>query len=171
MYCFLVIISFYFFSISFLQTHYYQPMWTLVGSGLKEFSQSERSTEWVLPKDCDWLCDSVSSFDPTNNAVTTAKGDKIKYDYMVVSIGIQLRFDMVKGLPEALENDQRVCSNYSPVYVKKTFPALESLTEGNLYFTFPNTPIKCAGAPQKIAYLADDYFRRVCCCDHLPVRI
>lgn len=33
---------------------------------------------------------------------------------------------------------------------------------GNAIFTFPNTPIKCAGAPQKIMYIADSYFRKVC---------
>lgn len=141
-------------------SHYYQPMWTLVGGGLKEFSQSEKSTKWVLPDDCDWLIDSVSKFDPQSNSVTTEKGDKITYEYMVVSVGIALRYDMVKGLPEALENDPRVCSNYSHIYVKKTWPALQAFEGGDAYFTFPNTPIKCAGAPQKIAYLADDYLRR-----------
>ena len=27
-------------------------------------------------------------------------------------------------------------------------------------FTMPNTAVKCGGAPQKIMYLADDYFRK-----------
>lgn len=31
---------------------------------------------------------------------------------------------------------------------------------GNAIFTYPATPIKCAGAPQKIMYLADETFRR-----------
>lgn len=31
-----------------------------------------------------------------------------------------------------------------------------------LIFTQPATPIKCAGAPQKILYLAEDHFRTVC---------
>jgi sulfide:quinone oxidoreductase len=37
---------------------------------------------------------------------------------------------------------------------------LEAFQGGNAVFTFPSTPIKCAGAPQKIMYLADDHFRR-----------
>lgn len=144
-----------------LQTHYYQPMWTLVGAGLKEFSQTEKPMEWAMPENCDWLIDSLAKMEPERNQVTTAKGDTIKYDFMVVGIGLQLRFDLVKGLTEALENDPRVCSNYSPRYVKKTFPAIENFKGGDAIFTFPNTPIKCAGAPQKIAYLFDDYMRRV----------
>ncbi len=54
-----------------------------------------------------------------------------------------------------------VCSNYSNETVTKTFPALQQLKEGNAIFTFPNTPIKCAGAPQKIMYLAEHYLRKV----------
>jgi sulfide:quinone oxidoreductase len=70
-------------------------------------------------------------------------------------------FIQVKGLEEALHSDPRVCSNYSPDYVEKTYKALQSFKSGNALFTFPNTPIKCAGAPQKIMYIADQYFRKV----------
>ena len=31
---------------------------------------------------------------------------------------------------------------------------------GNAVFTFPNSPIKCAGAPQKIMYLAEEIWRK-----------
>lgn len=37
---------------------------------------------------------------------------------------------------------------------------MNELKEGNAIFTQPPLPIKCAGAPQKAAYLADDYFRQ-----------
>jgi hypothetical protein len=66
----------------------------------------------------------------------------------------------IKGLPEAFETPG-VCSNYHPDYVKKTFPALQNFSEGNAIFTFPNTPVKCAGAPQKICYISEDYLRKV----------
>jgi eukaryotic sulfide quinone oxidoreductase len=67
----------------------------------------------------------------------------------------------VKGLVEALASDARVCSNYSPLYVDKTYKALQDFKGGPALFTFPNTPIKCAGAPQKIMYIADQYLRKV----------
>ena len=62
---------------------------------------------------------------------------------------------------DALEHDPAVCSNYHPKYVQKTFPAMQAFKEGNAIFTYPNTPIKCGGAPQKILYLTEDYFRKV----------
>ena len=58
--------------------HYYQPMWTLVGAGVKKFPQSSRPMDWVLPKEADWIRDSAASFDPDNNTVTTAKGDVVR---------------------------------------------------------------------------------------------
>ncbi|KAK7479537.1 hypothetical protein BaRGS_00029254 [Batillaria attramentaria] len=141
------------------EIHAYQPMWTLVGAGLKQLSQSQRPTSSVLPSQCVWIKDSAASFDPKNNSLTTAGGKKIEYEYLVVAMGLQLNYSHVKGLVEALENDPMVCSNYQRNYVTKTFPALQKMESGNAIFTFPNTPIKCAGAPQKIMYLAEEIFR------------
>ena len=71
-------------------------------------------------------------------------------------------YTQIKGLPEALERpDSCVVSNYSPKTVTKTWDNLKSFKGGNAIFTFPPMPIKCPGAPQKIMYLADDYWRKV----------
>ena len=66
----------------------------------------------------------------------------------------------------------QVCSNYSPVYVKQTFPAIQMLekTGGNAIFTFPMPPLKCPGAPQKISYMTDDYLRKVLHCLSTPIQ-
>ncbi|XP_076439285.1 sulfide:quinone oxidoreductase, mitochondrial-like isoform X2 [Babylonia areolata] len=141
------------------EKHSYQPMWTLVGAGLKTLDQSQRDMGTILPPGCKWIKDSVVEFDPQNNTVSTASGKKIKYEYLVVAAGLQLHYEKVKGLVEALRSDPRVVSNYHPQYVTRTFPALQSVQRGNAIFTFPNTPIKCAGAPQKIMYLAEEIFR------------
>lgn len=67
----------------------------------------------------------------------------------------------IKGLPEGFAHP-KIGSNYSFKTVEKTWKALQDFKEGNAIFTFPNTPIKCAGAPQKIMYLSEAYFRKVC---------
>lgn len=72
-----------------------------------------------------------------------------------------LFYDQIKGLPEALEKDPQVASNYNKEYVLKTFPAADRLKTGNAIFSFPNTPIKCGGAPQKIMFLLDQMFKKV----------
>lgn len=50
---------------------------------------------------------------------------------------------------------------YSHESVKKVFPAVKNFKGGEAVFTFPKVPIKCPGAPQKIMYMAEDYFRQV----------
>ncbi|VDM50609.1 unnamed protein product [Toxocara canis] len=65
---------------------------------------------------------------------------------------------MVDGLTEALKQ-KGVCSIYRPDLTQKTDRELHSFEGGQAIFTFPNTPIKCAGAPQKICYVADEIFR------------
>lgn len=54
-----------------------------------------------------------------------------------------------------------VCSNYSVDYVNLTYKALQDFESGNAIFTFPNTPVKCPGAPQKICYITEHYFTKV----------
>ena len=39
--------------------HYYQPMWTLVGGGQKDFNQSGKPMTDVLPKEAKWFKDKV----------------------------------------------------------------------------------------------------------------
>lgn len=60
-----------------MQTHYYQPLWTLVGGGIKTFKETVRSMKDVLPKDCDWIKAKVTNFDPDNNTVVTSDGQKV----------------------------------------------------------------------------------------------
>ena len=89
----------------------------------------------------------------------TSSGDTVNYEYLVVALGLQLDYHKIKGLPEAFETPG-VGSNYSPLYVEKTTKAINDFQGGKAIFTFPNSPIKCAGAPQKIMYIAEETFRK-----------
>jgi NADH dehydrogenase FAD-containing subunit len=78
------------------QTHYYQPMWTLVGGGQKSLAQSARPMGSVLPKKAEWIKDSVAEFDPDRNVIVTKGGDEIAYEFLVVAIGMQLNYNAVR---------------------------------------------------------------------------
>ena len=68
----------------------------------------------------------------------------------------------MKGLVDALEKPgSGVCSNYAYEHVGKTWRAIQDFGSGNAVFTFPNTPVKCAGAPQKIMYITEQHLRKV----------
>lgn len=140
------------------EKHFYQPLWTLVGAGVFKHEDSERMQKDVIPTEVKWDKRQVIGFSPETNEVIVQGDIRIGYDYLVVAAGIQLDWDKIRGMPEAL-NTPGVCSNYLPYGSKKTWQEMQNTTEGNAIFTQPPLPIKCAGAPQKAMYLGDDYFR------------
>ncbi len=141
------------------EKHYYQPIWTLVGAGAVPREASVRDEAEVMPEGATWIHEAVAAFEPENNAVVLSNGDRVEYEYLVVAAGIQLDWDAIPGLKESVGRDG-VCSNYSYETVNSTWENIRSFKGGTAIFTQPNTPIKCGGAPQKIMYLASDYFRR-----------
>jgi len=139
--------------------HYYQPLWTLVGAGLVRKESSERDEAPLIPPGVAWIRGAVDRFDPESNRLSTAAGETIRYDWLVVCPGIQLNWDAVQGLSKAV-GQGGVCSNYAYAQCEKTWETIRSFKGGTALFTMPPPPIKCAGAPQKIMYLADSHFRR-----------
>jgi len=139
-------------------THYYQPLWTLVGGGRAKASDSARPMSSVIPKGVTWVKDSVVSVNPEERTVRTALGKVIGYDRLVVSPGIQLNWGKIPGLEENLGKGG-VSSNYRYDLTPVTWANVQRTKNGTAVFHQPMGPIKCAGAPQKIAYLAADYWR------------
>ncbi len=139
--------------------HYYQPLWTLVGGGVFPKQQTEREERSLIPAGTTWLRDAVTEFSPDHNTVITRDSKQVSYDFLIVAPGLQLDWDKVKGLKDSLGRDG-VCSNYSYETVDKTWEFIRTFRGGNAIFTQPSPPIKCAGAPQKIMYLADDTFHK-----------
>ncbi|KAM8710770.1 hypothetical protein ACLKA7_017406 [Drosophila subpalustris] len=143
------------------ERHYYQPMFTLIGGGMKRLEQSYKQMADVLPKKAKWLKEKAVEFDPDNNTVRTSGGNTVQYDMLLIATGLQLNYNKVPGLQAALAvPNGKVCSIYSPKYVDRVFNCLRNIKEGNAIFSYPASSIKCAGAPQKIVYIAEHYFRR-----------
>ncbi|MEN9258020.1 MAG: FAD/NAD(P)-binding oxidoreductase [Gloeomargarita sp. GMQP_bins_5] len=138
--------------------HYYQPGWTLVGGGIRPLRDFIRPEQEVLPPGTAWIQDKVVQLDPDHRTVLTASGLAVTYDYLIVCPGIHINWEGIKGLKEALGKGG-VTSNYSKDYAPYTWETIRHFKGGTAIFTQPATPIKCGGAPQKIMYMADDYFK------------
>ena len=139
--------------------HWYQPGWTLVGGGVFSLEETRRAERDLIPSGVTWIQEAVSDFDPDHNRLSTSGGQTLSYDVLIVATGLTLAWDKVKGLSEALGTGG-VCSNYSKDFAPYTWEAIQAFRGGNAVFTCAPMPIKCPGAPQKIAYLADDVFKR-----------
>ncbi|GEL20468.1 NAD(P)/FAD-dependent oxidoreductase [Pseudonocardia asaccharolytica] len=140
-------------------THYYQPLWTLVGGGRAPVEESARPQASVMPKGVTWIQQAAAEIDPDNREVTLDDGSVVGYDFLVVCPGIQLDWEKIKGLSPTLGRDG-VSSNYLYELAPATWNFIRNTKSGTAVFGMPAGPIKCAGAPQKIAYLAADYWRQ-----------
>lgn len=139
-------------------THDYQPLWTLVGGGRASINESRRREADVMPGGVRWLQDWAEEVDPVSQTVTTRSGVHVRYDALVVCPGIQLNWNTVPGMQDAVGRDG-VSSVYSYETAPRMWEFIRPLRGGTALFTAPSGAIKCAGAPQKIAYLASDWWR------------
>lgn len=154
------------------QDHFYQPLWTFVGAGESLPSKSARNLDGILGTNqaIQRIHDEVQEILPEESKVVLKNGMILSYGHLVLATGIRCRFDLVPGLLEALEDSScPVVSNYTLEYAEKnwhwTLNVLEKRCADPVnaplqaIFTFPNSPVKCPGAPQKAMYLFDDVLR------------
>lgn len=137
--------------------HKYQPAWTLVGAGNYAMQKTIRKEADFIPDGVEWIQSYAAELQPDTNTVVLGDGNRITYDYLVLSPGLVMDLDALPGLKESLDKGL-VCSNYTDP--EHTWEVLRDFKGGNAVFTQPGTPIKCGGAPQKIMYLAEHYFRK-----------
>lgn len=57
-----------------------------------------RNRSDLLPKKGKWFRNAVFSFDPDKNVVALDDGTDVEYEYLVVALGLDLRFDLVRNL-------------------------------------------------------------------------
>src|SRR5581483_11824204 len=65
-------------------THYYQPLWTLVGGGQAPVEESARPQASVMPKGVAWIQQAAAEIDPEGHEITLDDGSTVGYDYVVV---------------------------------------------------------------------------------------
>ncbi|MDG2373479.1 MAG: FAD/NAD(P)-binding oxidoreductase, partial [Paracoccaceae bacterium] len=71
------------------EKHYYQPGWTMVGAGVFNKEQTERTMDSVWPSGIKRIKSKVVTFEPDNSLVTITSGEKISYKTLVVAAGLK----------------------------------------------------------------------------------
>jgi len=144
------------------EKHYYQPGFTVIGGGAYTMKATTKQEVDLIHPSVKWIKEYAESFQPEANTVTLRSGEVVSYDYLVVCPGLQLDWQKIQGLTDTIGKNN-VCSNYSAETVEYTWQSIQEMVakgSGTALFTQPPMPIKCAGAPQKIMYLAADRFRK-----------
>ncbi|KAM3663366.1 sulfide:quinone oxidoreductase, mitochondrial isoform X2 [Ammospiza nelsoni] len=75
------------------KTHYYQPLWTLVGGGAKQLAASARPTESLIPSGVEWIKSQVTALNPDKNYVCLENDIKVSYKYLIIALGISLHYE------------------------------------------------------------------------------
>lgn len=138
--------------------HYYQPAWTLVGGGCYAVENTRQLMSQVIPAGAKWIQQKATGFAPDQQQVELDDGRTLDYDILIVAMGIQIDWHSIAGLSDTLGRNG-VCSNYRYDTAPYTWECIQKHGDGPALFTQPVMPIKCAGAPQKIMYLAADAWR------------
>jgi sulfide:quinone oxidoreductase len=152
----------------------YQPGNTFIGGGLYTKEDVVYETKNFVPNGVNFIADKAVDFDPTNNNLTLSNGEKISYDYLIITAGLVLDFAKIRGLEEIGDiytakdspklNSIFKNSGVSTIYsvdgavitwenMQKTIENAKNGKKQNALFTHPDTAIKCGGAPKKIMYL------------------
>lgn len=139
--------------------HYYQPAWTLVGGGAYKAEATRRELRACLPQGVHHVSAAVAALLPDDKQVELADGTRLAYDFLVVAAGIQINWNAIEGLADALGKDG-VTSNYRYDLAPYTWELVRNFKGGTAVFTQPAGAVKCPGAPQKALYLAADNFRK-----------
>lgn len=140
------------------EKHFYQPLWTLAGTGLMSKVETEKQEKDLIPDGVTWIKESVVSIDPVKQTVQLSHDLRVSYDFLVVATGLQLNYDKIEGLKGNL-GQNGICSVYQYDQIDYAAKQIQSFQGGTALFVMPPPPIKCAGAPQKVMYIADNIFR------------
>lgn len=143
--------------------HLYQPGLTLVAAGLKPADYVVSQTADWLPIGITLIDEAVAAVDVEAKTVSTAGGQTLDYDWLVLAPGLVLDHDAIEGFSLDMVGENGIGALYAgPEYAARTWQAAERFTEegGTGLFTRPATEMKCAGAPLKHAFLIDDIAKR-----------
>ena len=154
------------------KTHLYQSGQTFVAAGLYTQAENERATSELLEDKVKWLQERVVSFNPEKNSLKTDKSGEIKYDFLVVALGVEYDYKRIKGLTPDMLGKNGIASVYmnntlegastggvmtkewfSEIHVAATDKAVKIL------LSEPNTPIKGVGTSLDILFLGNDILK------------
>jgi sulfide:quinone oxidoreductase len=133
--------------------HIFMPAFLFIMLGERQPQDISRSLSRLQKRNVRFIQSEVVGIDPTRQEVAL-QDQKINYDYLVVSLGLQTRPDLVPGFAEASlhpwEMDTAVRLRH----------ALESFEGGRVVVGVPLGPYRCPPAPYEVQWMLDNVFRR-----------
>jgi sulfide:quinone oxidoreductase len=133
--------------------HIFMPSFLFVMVGERQPHDISRSLKRLEKRNVQVVQSEIVGIDPSRQEVALQK-EKINYDYLIVSLGMQTRPDLVPGFAQASQH---------PWEMESALRLRESLTTfegGKVVIGVPLGPYRCPPAPYEAQWMLDNYFRQ-----------
>jgi len=135
------------------------PLSNEVIVGHREIGTLQVGYDGLKKRGVNVLQDLVVGVDRAKKVVTTKSGKKLQYDALVMSPGIEFKYDTIEGYSEALINDipHAWKAGDQTLLLKKQ---LEAMPDGGKFvIVVPKGPFRCPPGPYERASLVANYFK------------
>jgi NADPH-dependent 2,4-dienoyl-CoA reductase/sulfur reductase-like enzyme len=138
------------------------PISNLVIAGAKSMQDITISYDDLRKRHgVNWIKSTVESIDPAKHTLKLANGDTLQYDKLVISPGIDLMFDTVKGLKAASDEGKILQSMKAGPETMALRKQIEAMPDGGVFaVTVPLAPFRCPPGPYERATLVAAYFKQ-----------
>ncbi|MGE5217086.1 MAG: NAD(P)/FAD-dependent oxidoreductase [Chloroflexota bacterium] len=133
--------------------HLFMPAFLFVMVGERQPRDITRSLSRLEKHNVKFLQSEVLGIDAKRQQVEL-QNQKIDYDYLIVSLGMQVRPDLVPGFAEASLHPWEIDS------AMRLRNALESFGGGRIVVGVPLGPYRCPPAPYEAQWMLDSYFKK-----------
>jgi len=133
--------------------HLFMPAYLFVMVGEREPHEITRSLKLLERRNVKFIRSQVAGIDPQRQEIELENG-KIGYDYLIVSLGMETRPDLLPGFAEASIHPWEL---EGAVRLREI---LAKMTEGRIVVGVPLGPYRCPPAPYEAQWLIDSYFRK-----------
>jgi sulfide:quinone oxidoreductase len=132
--------------------HLFMPAFLLVMVGQRQTSEVTRSLKLLERRNVTFIQSEVLGIDPSQQVIRL-QNQSVNYDYLIVSLGLQTRPELVPGFAEASVHPWELDG------AVKLREKLAAFSGGRVVVGIPLGPYRCPPAPYETQWMLDDYFR------------
>lgn len=132
--------------------HVYMPAFLFVMVGQRRPEDITRKLKRLEKRNIRVLQAEILGIDPGRQQVVL-ESTAIPYDYLIVSLGLEVRPDLLPGFNEGAQHSWEMDA---AVRLRST---LDSFREGRVLVGIPQGPYRCPPAPYEAQWMLDSYFK------------
>ena len=133
--------------------HIFMPAFLFIMLGERQPRDISRSLKLLEKRNVKIIQSEIRGIDPARQEVSIDQ-EKIAYDYLIVSLGLQTRPDLVPGFAESSQHPWEMES------AVRLRDSLANFRAGRVAVGVPLGPYRCPPAPYEAQWLLDGYFRQ-----------